>query len=426
MIDYNDIIASIFSRSTGGIRLGLERIRKALHALGDPHTAYRTIHVAGTNGKGSVCAFLESIFRYTGHTTGLFTSPHILRFEERFMINGRPVQSEEWLGVYNDCKDIIDTIELTFFEISTLIAFELFKRKKVDWAIMETGLGGRLDATNVVNPAVSVITPVDYDHMEYLGSDIVDIVKEKLGIAKAATPLLIMPQPHPQTISHISQYCKKNNVPVTFLDGNELRVIDDSPGKTIFEYKNTHFTLAIPGLYQVINALSAIKTYEMIYGMFDDMVVQAVNKTHIPGRFQIIHYGSKSIVCDVAHNPHAAHQFVTALKQIFPDALRCIVAGIMADKAIAPMIQDYCTCADMIICTRPDINRAATAQFLAEQIPGSYKGMVKVIESVKEAVIFADKAEYPVIGITGSFYTVAEAMMALDIDPYASSQRQYS
>ena len=158
----------LFLRTTHGIKLGLDRMRAAADRIGNPQDQYPSVHIAGTNGKGSVCAYLDSCLRRMGFKSGLFTSPHIVDFEERFIINGRPVASESWVAVYRDIEPVIEELGLTFFEAATLIAFELFKREKVEWAVFETGLGGRLDATNIIRPEAAVVTRLAMDHMDLL------------------------------------------------------------------------------------------------------------------------------------------------------------------------------------------------------------------------------------------------------------------
>jgi len=175
MTNAGDIRTHLFSLATRGIKYDLDRMRHAALMCNNPQDQYSSFHVAGTNGKGSTCAFLESVLRSCGKKTGLFTSPHLVRFEERFMINGRPIGEALWLAVYEDLRPTIDEQELTFFEATTLMAFELFLREKVEWAVFETGLGGRLDATNVVVPRVSVISRLALDHKEYLGNDLVSV-----------------------------------------------------------------------------------------------------------------------------------------------------------------------------------------------------------------------------------------------------------
>ncbi|NLE02707.1 MAG: bifunctional folylpolyglutamate synthase/dihydrofolate synthase, partial [Fibrobacter sp.] len=186
----SEIKKHLYSLVNKGIKYDLDRMIAAANSINNPQTFYKSFHVAGTNGKGSTCSFIESVLRASGFKTGLYTSPHILRFEERFRVNGEIVTEDKWLSVYKDIHDKLDIYNLTFFEASTLIAFELFKRENVDWAVFETGLGGRLDATNIIMPQVSVITRIAMDHMDLLGNTLADIAKEKFGIIKKDTSVV--------------------------------------------------------------------------------------------------------------------------------------------------------------------------------------------------------------------------------------------
>ncbi len=418
MYNRESILEELFSRTAQGIKFGLDRIEKSVNSLGNPHNSFNTVHVAGTNGKGSVCAFIESILRHNGYSTGMFTSPHISGFEERFVLNGKPSKTHEWLGVYRDIEDIINKYYLTFFEISTILAFELFKRKKVDWGIIETGLGGRLDATNIIKPEISVVTNIDIDHTDYLGTDIISVAKEKLGIVKAKVPLVIDGENDPEIIEMARNVCVEKTCPYIIADKAELKDIMPVGKGTKFSYKNRVFTIALPGSYQVMNALCAIKAVETLDFTVDENMVEAIEKTIIPCRFQIVEIKGKKIIFDVAHNSMAAKKFTDALKMNFGHVPVCIIAGIMSDKDSKSMMQRYAECSDTIICTRPDTSRALPARNLAEKVPDNYTGTVEIINRVKDAVHFACERYTGIICVTGSFYTVGEAMDALGIVPY--------
>ncbi len=412
------LLEDLFARTTQGIKFGLKRITRAAEELDNPQNSFKSIHVAGTNGKGSVCAFCESIFLCQGMKTGLFTSPHICNFEERFRINGTCVSTDEWLAVYEEIEETVVQNELTFFEISALIAFELFKRGNVEWAIIETGLGGRLDATNIVHPASSVITNIGIDHTEYLGNDIRSIAKEKLGIVKARIPLVIAEQNYPEVIPLAQQVCKERHSPmdvVSYTDATDLELNDS--GST-FYYKDTILSIPLSGKYQVLNALCALKTTEVLNMFGEQSAGEALGKAVLPARFQVASIKGKTVVFDVAHNPQAASVLCKTLTQQFGDLTISIIAGIMADKEKQAMLLNYTGCAANLIITRPKTPRVAKPSELAQLVPESFNGTVTIIEDVGDAVCFAMEKFEGVICITGSFYTVGEAMAALGIEPY--------
>ena len=419
MRNREDILKNLFARTTQGIKFGLERISEAAACINNPQNAYNSIHVAGTNGKGSVCAFLESILRFQGYSTGMFTSPHIVRFEERFIINGKPVTTQQWLDVYQDIEDIANRYSLTFFEISALIAFELFKREKVDWAILETGMGGRLDATNIVIPRASVVTNIGIDHTEYLGSDILSIAKEKFGIIKENIPLIIVEQDNSEIMDTALRITKEKKSPCIVVDKKEACDMVQTDYGNTFKYKNTCFAVPLNGTYQVMNALCAIKSIELLKLAKEEIMVEAISKTFSPARFQTFEVKGKKVVFDVAHNPQATGELCELIKQRFRDTPVCIVAGILADKDAHYMFQKYAECADSIIITQPKTPRAAPIDELVEKVPESFKKNIQVIDNVEDAVNSALEKFDGIVCITGSFYTVGEAMSALELEPYA-------
>jgi dihydrofolate synthase / folylpolyglutamate synthase len=413
------IAQRLFSRTTHGIKLGLERMQSAAERFGNPQNSYASIHVAGTNGKGSTCAYIEAVLRSQGYKTGLFTSPHIVSFEERFCINGRPVSSGQWVDVYRDFESTIEELGLTFFEAATLIAFELFKREHVGFAVFETGMGGRLDSTNVISPRACAITRIAMDHMQFLGSDILSIAREKLGIIKKGVPC-IMAEPESKDVRDCAQaICREKQAPLEFANvTKETR--DSKPCRRVgsFMFDNQRFTLPLCGAFQVQNALVAIKTLSAA-GITDmQKTAAALGKAFLPGRFQMESVGTKKIIFDVGHNPDAAAAFTTALSKRFENRSTCIVIGIMKDKDMAGMFAQYCKKADRIILTRPKGDRSADTAVLKSCLPEWFHGTVQEISVVSNAVKIALSSTEKVICITGSFLTVGEAMAGLGFSPY--------
>jgi dihydrofolate synthase / folylpolyglutamate synthase len=416
-----EIAEKLFTRTTQGIKLGLDRVRRAAEMTGNPQHSYASVHVAGTNGKGSTCAYVESALRAHGVKTGLFTSPHLVRFEERFMVDGRPVPGETWVSVYDDIAGIVEKLGLTFFEAVTLIAFELFKREKVEWAVIETGLGGRLDATNIVEPRVAAITSLGLDHMQYLGGDLPSIAREKLGIVKRDVPLVIARPGRPDIREMAERRCAQMNAPCYAVSAADAAHPAAQEDETCFIMDGRRFTTPLLGGYQIQNAMVAIKTVQC--AGFNDAAktAEGISRTSLPGRFQIIPHEGRVVVFDVGHNPAAAEAFSTALKRRFDGLSVCMVAGIMKDKDVAGVLRQFCASAGRLILTRPAIERAADCETLLRNVPADYHGPRECVPDVNDAVAAALGGTEKVVCVAGSFHTVGEAMKTMGIQPYANA-----
>jgi dihydrofolate synthase/folylpolyglutamate synthase len=424
MASGEEIRKHLFSLSARGIKYDLDRMRGAAEACGNPQKAYPAFHVAGTNGKGAVCAFLESCLRASGFRTGLFTSPHLVRFEERFMVNGRLVDERVWLEAYGALQPVIERFRLTFFEASALMAFEIFRREKIGWAVFETGLGGRLDATNVVVPAVSVISRVAIDHGEYLGNDIASICSEKLGIVKKGVPL-IMADPGDEALKELAlRRCAERETSCFFVDRAEAdRSSSDSRGSS-FKFDGKEYRINLPGEFQADNALlacAALKAAGLSTGNAE-AIEKGMAGAWLPGRFQTLSVRERTTVFDVGHNPDAAGVLCRSLREQFKARSICLVLGIMKDKDIAGMMAHYAAAARRIICTAPATERAALPETIKNVVPGTFAGVVTSASTVAIAVEEAFRSHEDIICIAGSFFTVGEAMKYLNIDPYGTIQ----
>lgn len=415
----SEITRRLFSLATRGIKYDLNRMKRAVSRLGNPEYTCTCFHVAGTNGKGSVCAYLEAMLRRAGLKTGLFTSPHLVRFEERFIINGIPVESRAWVDVYETLQPVIEELHLTFFEATTLMAFELFKRERVEWAVYETGLGGRLDATNVVVPRVSIITTVDMDHQEFLGNDLHSIAGEKLGIVKHRTPL-VMALPRDAGVRDCALiHALRNETVVTFVDEREAadRTAAGEGGSS-FLWRDQRFVIGANGDYQVHNALLALNG--LVAAGFMDLAAmgEGLCDARLPGRFHIVKAKGKTAVFDVGHNPQAVSRFCTAFAGRFGRERVCCVIGIMKDKDIAGIMPYFARIGARVIATAPAINRAASPETLLAALPADYAGSAIGIADLPKAVETAFAGDEEIVCIAGSFHTVGEAMVTLGIEPY--------
>jgi dihydrofolate synthase/folylpolyglutamate synthase len=410
----DEIRQNLFSRTGYGIKYDLERMIKAADECGNPQNSFKSFHIAGTNGKGSTCAYLDAMLRGCGFKTGLYTSPHIIDFEERFQINGKPVSETFWIEVYSDLKSIIEKYELTFFEATTLMAFEMFKRQNISWAVIETGLGGRLDATNVIKPEVSVICAIDIDHKDYLGDTIEKIAFEKCGIIKDATPVVMLENSNTSVMEQASAISKKKNTILTVVKPEHSTAFESENGVTVCD--PTMLTVPMKGKFQIANLLLALKAFHLSGLEIGTDSIGALSETSIPGRFQVLTYKNKTLILDVGHNPQASQMLVAELQKRFCNNTVCIVTGIMKDKDYQSMIQNYCTVADKIIFTQPELPRAASVETLESCIIDNTIHVSRrlIADACKEAI---DGPE-DIVCIAGSFHTVGEACVALGIKLY--------
>ena len=399
---------SLFALTSKGIKYDLDRIAAAAVRVGSPQAAYPSIHVAGTNGKGSTCAFIESVLRTAGYSTGLFTSPHISALEERFRINGETVAEKEWVAVYDEQRASIEAYNLTFFEATMLIGSELFRRRGVEWAVFETGLGGRLDATNILKPRVSVITHLAMDHSDLLGNTLAEVAAEKLGIVKESTPLVAAEACDAAVLRLIDATCREKRAPCAIIAERCAAGVESTSAGNIFYRNGIRYATRLSGRFQVVNALLAVEAIARTgLGIDPDIVRRGIADAYLPGRLQQLDVSGRTVIIDVGHNPDAASALCAALDERFRGKSMCMVAGIMADKEYPAMLARYAATAGHIILTRPKTDRAAVAEDLARHVPEHRR---TVVPDVAEAVASALQRTEDVVCITGSFYTVGEAL----------------
>ena len=277
----------LFETQQRGVKLGLSNVRRLLSSLGEPQNGLRFIHVAGTNGKGSVCAMIDSVSRSAGMRTGLFTSPHLVRFNERIQIDGIPIDDQALVrGIHHIRSLINEERHPTFFEITTALAFDYFRAQNVDLVVLETGLGGRLDATNVVTPLVSVLTSIDLDHQKWLGQTLTEIAIEKAGIIKPGVPVVSGPQ-FPEVRIVLERIANERSAPFSYAE---------SPVQDLF--------IGLAGSHQRINAAIAVQAIRKAGITFNQKALtEGLANVSWPGRFQMI---NERIILDGAHNPAAS------------------------------------------------------------------------------------------------------------------------
>jgi len=312
--DLSHILKSLYELQRHGIKLGLEHTHRLLEFLGDPHKDLTLIHIAGTNGKGSTCAYIDSILRADGKKIGLYTSPHLIRFNERIKVNGIPIADHEIIAFMEHAGSTIKEIKSTFFETTTAMALDHFKRHSVDVAVIETGLGGRLDSTNVIKPDLVVITSISMDHMEILGNTIEKIAKEKAGIIKEKVPVISVA--HSETVQKI--LCDKAQ------EKNTSITVAKSPSKiqlridcTEFCYDGTDYRTSLVGEHQAANAALAIEVVQQYNPLLNnEMIKTGLDTLCWPGRMQKL---SDRIYYDVAHNEDGIKMAFKSVHALFPN-----------------------------------------------------------------------------------------------------------
>jgi dihydrofolate synthase/folylpolyglutamate synthase len=418
-LSYEDAVAYLFGLQKYGIKFGLSKTSNLLKAFGNPHLGQKYIHIAGTNGKGSVAAMLESIWMNSGLKVALYSSPHLVRFTERFRINGKEIHPGEVADLVKDLKRVIDpTQPPTFFEVTTAMALIYFAREKPDISIMEVGMGGRLDATNVIRPMASVITNISLDHQSFLGPRLTDIAGEKAGIIKPRVDL-VTAATQPQVIKVFSDTCKRRKAPFWRV-GREIRYRRNGAQLNYYGMGRIEkaLDLGLLGKHQLRNAALALAVVELMerrgFTVSSEHVREGLNKPRWPGRMQVV---SKKplMILDGAHNPDAMRILVNSMRDAFQWKHLILVLGVMGDKDIPKIIKRIVPIADYVIYTRPEYYRAAEPQVLMkEAAPLRKEG--EIIPTIPEALRKAKGRSKPgdVILVTGSLFTVGEAMACLE------------
>ncbi len=312
--EFEYLLDYLYNLQRLGIKVGLSHTRELLGRCGNPQDHFQSIHIAGTNGKGSTCAMTAAILMEAGLKVGLYSSPHLIRFNERIRVNGQPISDGEIVSFVELHKKDIDNIESTFFETTTAMAFDHFRNHHVDVAIIETGLGGRLDSTNVIDPTLTAITSISMDHREILGDDILTIAKEKAGIIKTDTPVLISNQ-EKDVKTLLTKTAESQNAPIIEVSISD-DIITDKSGTT-FCINKDQFTIPLLGVHQAMNgamAVSIVKAFDS--DISSELIQKGLNKTQWPGRLQLMS-GSAPIFYDVAHNPEGIAAVLDMLNTLF-------------------------------------------------------------------------------------------------------------
>lgn len=420
---YNDCLKAMYRLRRFGIKLGLSTIKKILEGLGNPQDRFKCIHVGGTNGKGSISSALASILHASGYNVGLYTSPHLVRFNERIRINKNHISDADIVEAYDTVKRVHHgTREPTFFEFATAMALYEFGKQNVDWAVIETGMGGRLDATNVIRPSLSIISNISLEHQMYLGNTIAQIAREKGGIIKKHTPVVTgVKQKH--GISTLKEIAMTKSAPFYRL-GDDFKVRRTKNGAFTYigienVWRNMHTGLL--GNYQVDNAALVLAACEILnknkVPLPFDCIKEGLAQNRWPGRLEVVST-SPFIMLDGAHNLIAARNLAKFFSNNLADRKITLIAGILNDKPYAAMLRCLLPCCNKAILTSPKIDRALPPEKLypvAKKILSDVKIIPDVSKAIKHAV---ETASYnDAICIAGSLYVVGEAKAELEKNP---------
>ena len=414
---YQQSIDYLFGLQKFGIKLGLENISRLLSLLGNPHKSLHCIHVAGSNGKGSTCAFLQSIFTHAGYAAGLYTSPHLTDFTERIRINDdcmpQAVVTELVAEIKKICKKNALT-NITFFEFTTAMAFHYFRLRRADPVIIETGMGGRWDATNVISPHVSIITSLSMEHEKYLGKRIRDIAREKAGIIKQGIPLVSGVCCSTAQDVFLKRCLDEGSA--LFVSGRDFKIRKRQPGN--FSFKGLGVTLpllqsGLPGDHQFRNAALALAGAVLMrncgYQIDAHSLEKGIQAACWPGRFEQL-CSHPAVIADGAHNPEGWRTLKKAISTYFQYGKQIFILGAMQDKAIDKMLKILTHDAYAIIVCRPRLERAAGMEFFEKFISFSSKKRVFWIEKSKDAYSKARSlaGDKDIVCITGSLFLVGE------------------
>lgn len=427
LFDYKQTIDYLYSRlpafnKSGGaaVRLGLANITALCNKLKNPQQAYKTIHVAGTNGKGSTSHALAAVLQTAGYQTGLYTSPHLVSFTERIRINGHTMPKEAVVTFVNTIRPLIDEIQPSFFEVTVAMAFWWFAQQEVDVAVIETGLGGRLDSTNVIRPCLSIITNISYDHKDLLGDTLPEIASEKAGIIKPLTPVVIG-EPLPETLPIFEQKARQEQAPLHLAEQLVyLQKQSDDSFKVLHKqgdevwFSKLRFDLS--GSHQQKNLTTVLASVKILqqqkFNITKKVIKHSLDQirqlTGLRGRWEQIHARPLTIA-DVAHN-EAGFRYVTEQIRQQPYEQLYIILGMMKDKDRQPMYR-FLPKEAHYICCMPALPRACPADVLAEEVKNYIDPLSVVVSSTpKEALKLAHSQAHPdhdFVFVGGSTFTVA-------------------
>ncbi len=401
-----EILNKLYSYANFGIKLGLENMFKILEELGSPQNSYRTIHIAGTNGKGSVSSILENVFLEYGNRVGKYVSPHLVSFNERIVFNREMISDEEVVSMFQIVENVALKLKLTptFFEITTAMMFLYFKKKNADIVIVETGMGGRYDATNVLKPIASVITSISMDHSEYLGENLKKIAYEKAGIIKKGVPLFFADKK--EEVKEIFIMNAEEYYDVLSKENYKIE-LDKENIKTKITIENEEFLLPLFGYFQGENFILAYNVLKYL-NISNEVIKRGILKIKWPGRFEIVGREPFTIL-DGAHNADSAEKLKENIKFIFENKKDVIfITSILKDKDIDSILENFSEAADTIIFTSLEVYKRGLNSFELEEYGKKYFKNVYSIPYITNAYKHALDMNLKAIVVSGSLYLIGE------------------
>lgn len=425
-MNYQDALQFLTDLTKFGINLGLGRIEYLLSLLGNPERSLQIIHVGGTNGKGSVAMMTSRILEEAGYRVGLFISPHLHSYTERYLINHQPITEERFAALMSQLRPLLKKMVAdghehpTEFEVCTALGLRYFFEEKVDFLVLEVGMGGVIDSTNVVpDPLVSVITNVTYDHMDYLGNTIAEIAAVKAGIIKKGGHVVTAAW-YPEALKVIEEHCRKEGASLQQV-GKDIQweLKEAAPAWTSFDltsswgvYRDLRIPLA--GQYQAVNAAAALGVIEILrhihhFPITDDQIRTGFARSYWPARLELLHENPQVIV-DVSHNYDGSRTLSAAIRDVYQYEKLILVLGMLGDKEREKVVAELAPLAAAVIITKPLSPRAGDWEKLADEAR-KYIDRVCIIEEIQDAVSAALEDANPddLVCITGSFYMVADA-----------------
>jgi dihydrofolate synthase/folylpolyglutamate synthase len=420
-----DPLSYLFGLGQFGIKFGLDNMRAIVERLGHPERAFRSVHVAGTNGKGSVTAMVDAGLRAAGHRSARYTSPHLVDLTERFVIDGRPVSTADMVAAVAGVRAVVEALRAegvlqghpTFFEVTTAVAFELFRRAGVRFAVLEVGLGGRLDATNVVSPAVTAITSIALDHQQHLGATLALIAAEKAGIAKTGVPMVVGDVPA-EAAAAIAEVARRVGAPL--VHAAEGVAVERRPdARTIVlttpARRYGEVVMGLSGAHQISNAVVAVRILELLDAQMGvpvptAAVAAALERPAWPGRLDLRRLpDGREVLYDAAHNPAGAAALASYLRERGGERLPLVFAG-MQDKDIDGMLRELLPVVGAVVMTRASNRRSADPEMLARiarriapDVP------VAIASSPLDALDAASQRSRSVI-VAGSIFLLGDVM----------------
>ncbi|MBK1469136.1 bifunctional folylpolyglutamate synthase/dihydrofolate synthase [Parvimonas parva] len=425
-MDYETAMIKLRGEVCSGIKLGLQNIKTLMEKLGNPQDKLKIIHIAGTNGKGSCTSFVNSALVSQGYKVGMFTSPSIYNFEERIRINNKNIPEDKLIDLMNEVREVAETMEVfsADFELVTAIAFLYFYREKCDFAIMEVGLGGRLDATNVAqNPLITLITSISLDHQQFLGNTIPEIALEKAGIIKENVPLVLYSQSK-EAMDSIIGVANSKNSKVILNDLEKIELLENTKNGQIINYKDfKNLKINLLGSHQINNATISLELLEQLrkmgFEISNESIYNGFSSVTWPCRFELVSK-NPDFILDGAHNIDGIDKFISNMNFYYKDNKKIGIFGVLADKDYNEMLAKIVPCFDVFLTVRPDSDRAMESKELKERIEKLTEKKVYSFENYQDAINKAIEIskEDDVISAFGSLYFVGEVRNLLGVSDY--------